>query len=747
MKFTFAPQSEPLPGYTIKRAIHRGGFGEVYYAITDAGKEVALKLLNQHTDIELRGVTQCLNLKHPNLVTIFDIKTDADDDHWIIMEYVSGDDLATVLRNHPQGLPIEKVTHWLEGITAGLNYLHDKGIVHRDLKPANIYSENEMVKVGDVGLSKFITESRRNAQTQSVGTVYYMAPEIANGRYGREVDVYSLGIMLFELITGNVPFEGESAGEILMKHLSAKPNLSPLPKNLRPVLAHALAKDPQKRTPSAIALLKEFKQALSGENVVLEIPEESFINTTRPPLPAYRMKEKDVLPIPEESFSQNRQNKKKKQTKSHDKPRSRKKSENIFTRMHRQQTESPLTTKNAIIKWLPAVFAVFAVMISSTGGKINTVLGPLSYGAILSLAAYGVLLSLAIRSVVRLFTEDHQASTPTTKHATVKLLSVVAICAIFNIFLITVEGGGIDADARISTVITSVFVASTSIFVASVFVAVVLLISLATRPAVRFFIGNHQTEGTTSSSDNLNNSYLHGGYLRGLQYEKLTHHTPRFISFRHRMTELTGSMTMAVFCTAMITAGLYFFKMLVVTPGEVALFGGVTLLASWGVMLISKLTEGSTLDNLPRRFVQMLMGAAIGIGAFYLSDLFYVSLSDVQNPAMFSSIGRLDLVESLVSPRQPTIAGFVIFFAVLFGIRRWWVQADSFRKKRFRVMSVAFTALLAWGISLIWYFPAHWAITWAATICSVVHLSSIWVPREDRWKIVRYQNKKEEKTI
>ncbi|VAX38180.1 Serine/threonine protein kinase PrkC, regulator of stationary phase [hydrothermal vent metagenome] len=670
MKFTFAPQSEPLPGYTIKRAIHRGGFGEVYYAMTDAGKEVALKLLNQHTDIELRGVTQCLNLKHPNLVTIFDIKTDADDDHWIIMEYVSGDNLATVLENHPQGMPIEKVTHWLEGITAGLNYLHDKGIVHRDLKPANIYSENEMVKVGDVGLSKFITESRRNAQTQSVGTVYYMAPEIANGRYGREVDVYSLGIMLFELITGNVPFEGESAGEILMKHLSAKPNLSPLPKNLRPVLAHALAKDPQKRTPSAIALLKEFKQALSGKSVVLEIPEESFINPTAPPLPAHLMKEKDVLLVPEESFSQNYQNKKKKQKKPHAKPRSRKKSESIFTRMHRQQTESPPTIKNATVKLLAAVI-VFIVIVSLAGGGIDaavgrqlfiaSILGALAYAAILGALAY----------------------------------------------------------------------------------AAILLSKSATGSTVRLFTGNHRTEErATSSSDNLNN-----GYSRGLQYEKLTHHTPRFISFRHRITELTGSMTMAVFCTATITAGLYFFKMLVVTSGEVALFGGVTLLASWGVMLISKLTEGSTLDNLPRRLVQMLMGAAIGIGAFYLSDLFYVSLSDVQNPAMFSSIGRLNLIESLASPRQPTMAGFVIFFVALFGIRRWWVQADSFRQKRFRVMSVAFTALLAWGISLTYYFPAHWAITWAATICSVVHLSSIWIPREDRWKIVRLQNKNEEKTI
>ena len=101
MKFTFQPESKPLDGYTIKRAIHRGGFGEVYYALTDAGKEVALKLLKQHYDVELRGVSQCLNLKHANLVTIFDVKTDADGDHWVIMEFVAGKSLAQLILAAP----------------------------------------------------------------------------------------------------------------------------------------------------------------------------------------------------------------------------------------------------------------------------------------------------------------------------------------------------------------------------------------------------------------------------------------------------------------------------------------------------------------------------------------------------------------------------------------------------------------------------------------------------------------------
>ncbi|MEZ6054067.1 MAG: serine/threonine-protein kinase [Planctomycetaceae bacterium] len=223
MKFTFAPESRPLDGYTIKRAIYRGGFGEVYYALTDAGREVALKLLQNNSEIELRGVQQCLNLSHPNLVTIFDVKQDRDGDHWIIMEYVAGETLDMAIHRHPNGMPMEEVRKGLRGISDGVGFLHDQGIVHRDLKPGNVFSEANVVKIGDVGLSKFITPSRRSAQTQSVGTVYYMAPEVAKGRYGMEVDVYALGIILYEMITGRVPFEGESTGEILMKHSPRSP--------------------------------------------------------------------------------------------------------------------------------------------------------------------------------------------------------------------------------------------------------------------------------------------------------------------------------------------------------------------------------------------------------------------------------------------------------------------------------------------------------------------------------------------
>ena len=247
MKFAYASGARPLPGYTIKRGVGRGGFGEVYYAVSDAGKEAAIKLIRHNLDVELRGVTQCLNLKHPHLLALYDVKHDDDGNCWVIMEYVAGESLEDALARSPNGLPAHDVVEWMHGIAAGVAYLHDRGIVHRDLKPGNIFNDEGVVKLGDYGLSKFISCSRRSGQTESIGTVHYMAPEVANGRYGKEIDIYALGIILYEMLTGRVPFEGESVGEVLMKHLTAEPNVASLDEPFRDLVKRALAKDPTLR--------------------------------------------------------------------------------------------------------------------------------------------------------------------------------------------------------------------------------------------------------------------------------------------------------------------------------------------------------------------------------------------------------------------------------------------------------------------------------------------------------------------
>ncbi|WP_231743712.1 serine/threonine-protein kinase [Stieleria neptunia] len=254
MSFTYAPGAQPLPPYTIRRGVGVGGFGEVYFAVSQAGKEVALKRIQRNLEIELRGVSQCLNLKHPNLVALYDICRDADGGSWVVMEYVAGANLREVLDRNPDGLPEPEARRWFAGIAAGVAHLHGAGLVHRDLKPGNVFDDLGIVKVGDYGLSKYISSSQRGGHTESVGTFHYMAPEIGRGKYGREIDVYALGIILYELLTGRVPFDGESCHEIIVKHLTALPDLSGVTSPYRETILAALDKDPAKR-PATIAEL------------------------------------------------------------------------------------------------------------------------------------------------------------------------------------------------------------------------------------------------------------------------------------------------------------------------------------------------------------------------------------------------------------------------------------------------------------------------------------------------------------
>ncbi len=284
MPFTHSCGHKPLPGYTIKRGISTGGFGEVYFGLTDGGKEVALKRLVRHQDTELRGIRQCLNLKHAHLVHLYDLKTDDRGDHWLVMEYIRGETLHSLLRKHPQGLPHDLIRPWFDQLASAVHSLHEQGIVHRDLKPANVFLEAGLVKVGDYGLCKFIGGSQHRAQSQNVGTVHYMAPEIGKGNYSRPIDIYAAGVLLYEMTTGNVPFDGETTAEILFKHLSETPDLTRT-RPFAPILLKALAKDPADRFPSIAEMARRVTETGAAVPRTTFVPAAPVTTGAATPLP------------------------------------------------------------------------------------------------------------------------------------------------------------------------------------------------------------------------------------------------------------------------------------------------------------------------------------------------------------------------------------------------------------------------------------------------------------------------------
>ncbi len=315
MPYTLKYGDRPLEGVTIQRAVGRGGFGEVYYAVTDSGKQLAVKYLRENADIELRGIAHVMNLKSPHLITIYDVRRNAAGEPFVLMEYVSGPSLRELLIAEPGGLGPQKAAFFLKGIAAGLSYLHERGIVHRDLKPANIFYDDGYVKIGDYGLSKHMSVSQHSGQTVSVGTVHYMAPEIGSGSYTQAIDIYALGVILYEMLTGRVPFSGSSMAEILMRHLRDNPDLNGVPPPFAAVIAKALAKDPAQRWRSAddmaAAVLESAGVADSVSTFdasvfarVPRIPEALDPERTRttphrpPPLPPLDAREVEVGPLP-----------------------------------------------------------------------------------------------------------------------------------------------------------------------------------------------------------------------------------------------------------------------------------------------------------------------------------------------------------------------------------------------------------------------------------------------------------------
>ena len=275
--------------YRITRKLGGGGMADVYLAEDqELGRRVAVKILHeryandeQFVERFRREATHAAGLSHPNIVSIFD-RGEADGSYFIVMEYVEGKTLKELIRGRGP-CPIPVAIAYTRQILSGLRYAHRNGVVHRDIKPHNVIVDPEgVVKVTDFGIAR-AGASQMTEEGAIIGTAQYLSPEQARGApVDQTSDLYSTGIVLYELLTAEVPFSGDTPVEIAMKHLSEIPDppselRAEVPDDLDNVVLRALSKEPADRYQSAAAMDADLETVAHGGHVPLETAEAATV--------------------------------------------------------------------------------------------------------------------------------------------------------------------------------------------------------------------------------------------------------------------------------------------------------------------------------------------------------------------------------------------------------------------------------------------------------------------------------------
>lgn len=268
--------------YEVVRPLGEGGMGVVVLArdrLND-NQDIALKFLRPEVAKKestlrrfKREVEICRSLTHPNIVRIHELEETDTGIHFMTMEYVPGKSLAAATREGDP-LPLETVFDYIVPICCALDYAHRKGVVHRDIKPDNILiDENGVTKLADFGLARlFDIDSQLTATGEAIGTPYYMAPEQLRGAaVDARTDIYSLGIMLFELLTGERPFDDDVYLKLATRHItnafpSARERNAELPAWVDRVTRECCEKEPRDRFQSLAELAAYLAPRLSGDS-------------------------------------------------------------------------------------------------------------------------------------------------------------------------------------------------------------------------------------------------------------------------------------------------------------------------------------------------------------------------------------------------------------------------------------------------------------------------------------------------
>ena len=303
--------ADPLIGKTVghfrlEKKLGEGGMGLVYMATNlDNGKDAAIKILRTHLSTNERVVrrfhreAQAQNqLRHPGIVFVHDFGFEEGVGFFIAMEFLKGISLEEVFEDHPDLLTMNFIRSVIHQVCDAIGFAHSRGIFHRDLKPDNIFivehlrrtKPDECIKILDFGVAKMVAseEDQRLTRTgMTIGTPRYMAPEQAGeGESDHRADIYSMGVIIYEILTGKPPFEGSSAYQIMLRHVYADPpTLSlarsdlPYPPELEDLVQRTLAKDPKDRPASMDMLWHELAHALDRFAHYLS-PDLPLLNST-----------------------------------------------------------------------------------------------------------------------------------------------------------------------------------------------------------------------------------------------------------------------------------------------------------------------------------------------------------------------------------------------------------------------------------------------------------------------------------
>jgi len=289
---------ERIGPYQILERIGSGGMGNVYLGRhDDSGRVFAVKVLTASLARESgfverfnREIDAMRKLKNPHIVELFESGTEGES-YFYAMEYVSGETLMSLLRREKR-VPWQRAVEIAIQICQALKAAHDNGIIHRDLKPSNLLVSPEgTVKLTDFGVAQVFASNRLTVTGGIIGTAEYMSPEQAQGRRaGKQSDLYSLGAVMYAMITGRTPFSGSTAVEVIQKHkfgLFDRPRLyvPDLPVRVEDTICRLLEKEPEKRFPDALVLLRHLEQimrleefAATGVTLSGETPQE--VSTT-----------------------------------------------------------------------------------------------------------------------------------------------------------------------------------------------------------------------------------------------------------------------------------------------------------------------------------------------------------------------------------------------------------------------------------------------------------------------------------